>query len=91
VIPGDLLRPSSEKITRKQKILIPYPINIDKLVYSPLNIENKIIIFMELTKRILKKKINFRGCFKITQNKYPDLVEIITTKSVPYATYIELS
>jgi hypothetical protein len=62
VIPGDLDYALPEKKSPKAKILIPYPINIDKLVYSPLNIENKIIIFMELTKRILEKSI-FRGCF----------------------------
>jgi hypothetical protein len=52
VIPGDLDYALPLKKITESKILIPYPINIDKLVYSPLNIENKIIIFMELTKRI---------------------------------------
>jgi hypothetical protein len=31
----------------RAKKLIPYPINIDKLAYSPMQIENKIIIFWD--------------------------------------------
>jgi glycosyltransferase involved in cell wall biosynthesis len=92
VIPGDLDYALPLKNHSKAKILIPYPINIDKLVYSPLNIENKIIIFHGINETNFLKKGNqfFEAALKIIQNKYPDLVEVITTKSVPYATYIEL-
>jgi hypothetical protein len=50
VIPGDLDYAIPQKIIPRQKTLIPYPINTDILVHNPLAIEDKIIIFMGLTK-----------------------------------------
>ena len=92
VIPGDLdYAIPLEKHPRSKK-LIPYPINIDKLAYSPINIENKIIIFHGINEANYFKKGNgyFEDALKIIENKYSKNVEIITARSVPYATYIDL-
>ncbi|MFT5251727.1 MAG: hypothetical protein ACI87N_000714 [Flavobacteriales bacterium] len=92
VIPGDLDYAIPLQNHPKAKTLIPYPINIDTLVYNPLTIEDKIIIFHGINEANYYKKGNdyFESALKIIEQKYSSKVEIITTRSIPYADYINL-
>lgn len=92
VIPGDLDYAIPLVNHPKAKALIPYPINVDNLAYKPLKIEGKIIIFHGINEANYLKKGNafFEAALQTIEKKYPQRVEIVTVKSVPYATYIEL-
>jgi hypothetical protein len=92
VIPGDLDYAIPLKNHPKAVSLIPYPINIDKNKYSPLVIDHKIIVFHGINEANYYKKGNdyFEKTLEIIEQKYGNKVEVITTRSIPYATYIEL-
>ena len=72
--------------------LIPNPINIDKLQFESLKIDDKIIIFHGINNDNYLKKGNdyFEKALEIIQEKYREKVEIITVRSVPYSEYINL-
>ena len=72
--------------------LIPNPINIDKLQFESLKIDDKIIIFHGINNDNYVKKGNdyFEKALEIIQEKYREKVEIITVRSVPYSEYINL-
>ncbi|HEY1195831.1 glycosyltransferase [Flavobacterium sp.] len=72
--------------------MIPNPINIDKLLFEPIPITDKIIIFHGINNDNYLKKGNdyFEKALEIIEKKYNSKVEIITVRSVPYAEYINL-
>lgn len=72
--------------------MIPNPINIDKLLFEPLSIADKIIIFHGINNDNYLKKGNdyFEKALTIIEKKYGLKVEIITVRSVPYSEYINL-
>ena len=72
--------------------LIPNPVNTSKIEFSPLKIEDKIIIFHGINELNYIKKGNdiFEEALNTIRQKYQDKVEIITAKSVPYQEYINL-
>ncbi|MBL0013118.1 MAG: glycosyltransferase [Flavobacterium sp.] len=72
--------------------MIPNPINSDKIAFAPLVIEDKIVIFHGINSESYFKKGNdyFEEALAIIEKKYPNQVEIITTRSIPYAQYIDL-
>lgn len=71
---------------------IPYPIDLDKLEFKELDIEDKIIIFLGVNKYSYYQKgiPYFEKALKIIKEKYQDKVEIISTNTIPYPLYIEL-
>ncbi len=71
--------------------LIPNPINTNKIEFEPLQIEDKIFIFLGINKSSSVKKgsIYFEKALEIIKEKYPKQVEIIVTRSIPYTQYIE--
>ncbi|MDI1255168.1 MAG: glycosyltransferase [Flavobacterium sp.] len=71
--------------------LIPYPINTEKLIWSPLTISDKIIIFHGINEINASRKGNsyFEAALVAIGKKYPDKVDIITARSIPYAEYIQ--
>lgn len=71
--------------------LIPNPINLEKFEFSKLVIQDKIIIFHGINQENYYSKGNdyFENALAIIQKKYANQIEIITTRSVPYATYID--
>ncbi len=77
---------------KKHLGLIPNPINIEKLPFQPLNIEDKIIIFHGINNDNYLKKGNdfFEKALEIIEKKYTSKIEIITVYSVPYTEYINL-
>ncbi|MEP5340499.1 MAG: glycosyltransferase [Algibacter sp.] len=72
--------------------LIPNPINIHKIKFSPNKISKKIIIFHGINNMnyIKKGNIFFEDALNIIKNKYSDKIKIITTRDIPYQNYIEL-
>ncbi|MEQ3691097.1 MAG: glycosyltransferase [Flavobacterium sp.] len=75
-----------------QTTFIPNPINTDKIEYSPLKIEHKIIIFLGINRlSYLKKGIPyFEKALAIIKEKYPEKVDIIITENIPYNEYISM-
>ena len=71
---------------------IPNPINVDKITYTPLEIKDKIIIFLGINRlSYVKKGISyFEDALEIIKEKYPNKVEIIITENIPYSEYIKL-
>src|SRR5690606_29915537 len=71
--------------------LIPNPVNTDKLQYSSLSTEGKIIIFHGINRAHYFKKGNdyFEMALEQTQKKFPSKVEIISVEDIPYSEYIE--
>jgi glycosyltransferase involved in cell wall biosynthesis len=70
---------------------IPNPINIDKIKFEPLKIEKKIIIFLGINESSSVKKgsVFFEKALDVIKAKYPNQVEIIVTRSIPYQQYIK--
>ena len=70
---------------------IPNPINTNKITFEPLKIEDKIIIFLGINESSSVKKgsVFFEKALEIIKQKYPNQVEIIVTRSIPYQQYIE--
>ena len=71
---------------------IPNPINIDKIEYLSLKIEDKIIIFLGINRlSYLKKGIPFfEKALDIIKTKYPEKIEVIVTENIPYKEYITI-
>lgn len=72
--------------------LIPNPINVDKIVYEPLIVDDKIIIFLGINRlsHIKKGIVFFEKAMAIIQQKYKNKVEIIITENIPYSDYISI-
>ena len=70
--------------------LIPNPVNVDQLKFTPLIISEKIIIFHGINRRTYFKKGSdyFEKALQIIQKKYPEKVDIITVENLPYHEYI---
>lgn len=69
--------------------LIPNPINYKDLDYQPMEITDKIVILLGINPlSYIKKGIKFfEEALKIIQKKYPNQVEIVITKNLPYQDY----
>jgi glycosyltransferase involved in cell wall biosynthesis len=69
--------------------LIPHAINVDVLQFSPLKIEDKIIIFHGINRQNYFKKGNdiFDKALAIILENHGEKIEIVTVESVPYAIY----
>ncbi|MHA3788705.1 glycosyltransferase [Flavobacterium hauense] len=74
--------------------LIPFPINTEnlKVIDIPSPVTSRIVIFHGINKVNYYKKGNdfFEKALDVIAEKYGDRVEIITTRSVPYDTYVTL-
>lgn len=72
--------------------LIPNPINLEKLPYLPVPIEDKIFIFHGINRANYYKKGSdyFEEALSLLQKKYADKIKVITIENVPYSEYIEL-
>lgn len=71
--------------------IIPNPINIDTLKYTPSIVCNKIIIFHGINRHnyIKKGNIFFENALKIIKQKYASKIEIITVENLAYKDYIK--
>ena len=70
--------------------LIPHPIDVDHIEYSPLNISDKIVIFHGINRNNYYKKGNdlFEKALDIVNTKYREKIKIITAENLPYSEYI---
>jgi glycosyltransferase involved in cell wall biosynthesis len=70
--------------------LHPNPVNVDKIIHQPLDIQNTICIFLGInTLSYYKKGLDaFEAALAIIKQKYPEQVEICITTNLPYAEYI---
>jgi glycosyltransferase involved in cell wall biosynthesis len=77
--------------TPKYLGLIPNPVNVEKITFQPMISHDKTIIFHGINNESYYKKGNdyFEKALEIIRVKYPEKVEIITTRSVPYKQYID--
>ena len=71
---------------------IPNPINTQKINFSELKMDEKVIIFLGINRLSYNKKgIHFfEKALKIIEEKYAHKVEIIITENIPYRHYISL-
>ena len=71
--------------------LIPNPINTDTIPFESLPVSEKTVLFLGINTESYYKKGSdyFEKALQIIQEKYPDAIEIIVTRSIPYAHYIE--
>jgi len=92
IIASDLDYHAPLKDNKKYLGVIPNPINIDLISYSPLNLSEKINIFLGInSENATKKGISyFKEALDIIQNKYPEKVSIKITKNLPYKDYIKI-
>lgn len=72
--------------------LIPNPVNIAKIGFTPLSIPHKVSIFMGINNESYYKKGSdyFEKALAIIREKYPEKVAITITRSIPYNQYIKL-
>ncbi|MFT3796804.1 glycosyltransferase [Flavobacterium sp.] len=71
--------------------LVPNPVNVTKFDFESLPLD-KIVLFLGInTENYYKKGSDyFEQALEIIRQKYPEKVEIIVARSVPYAQYIQL-
>ncbi|MUU79650.1 glycosyltransferase [Winogradskyella endarachnes] len=71
--------------------MIPHAINLSKLEYSKPNIKDRIVIFHGINSFNYYKKGNdiFNDALTIIAEKFPNKVDIIITKDLPYKDYIK--
>lgn len=72
--------------------MIPNPINVDKITYTPLSIDKKIHIFHGINRANTIKKggLIIEEALRIIAEKHPNKVSIKSTYNIPYKTYIEI-
>ena len=91
IITSDLDYKIPMEAMKYQSIFIPNPINSDKITFEPLEIKAKIIIFLGINESSSIKKGSdfFEKALEIIEKKYPNQVEVIITRIIPYKHYIE--
>lgn len=70
---------------------VPNPINVSKIESFPLEINDKIMIFLGINRMNYIKKgiLFFEEALEIVKAKYPEKVKIVVTENVPYSEYIK--
>lgn len=71
--------------------LIPNPINTDKIIFKPIEIKDKIMIFHGINRMNYIKKGNryFEEALNIIKERHKSKVEIIVAENLPYKDYIK--
>jgi len=72
--------------------LIPNPVNSNEIEFISIEIKDKICIFLGINTLNATQKgiIFFEEALKIVEKKYPEKVEILVTKNLPYKEYINI-
>ncbi len=91
IIPSDLDYAIPYWHHPKATNLIPNPVNIDRILYNPPVITDKINIFFGINRLSYYKKGShiILKALKIIETDYPDKVQIILAENLPYASYIQ--
>lgn len=92
IIPGDYDYEMAYHQQNKVKPMIPFPVNIDKIRFTPLDVSGKIKIFHGINRINYYKKGNNHFCeaLRHIREKYKEQIEIIEVESIPYKDYIKL-
>ena len=92
IIPADYDYQMAYEQQPKVKPLIPFPINIDKIKFSTLDVSGKIIIFHGINRLNYYKKGNNHFCeaLKQVKLKYKERIEVIEVENIPYKDYVKL-
>ncbi|WP_031456254.1 glycosyltransferase family protein [Flavobacterium chungangense] len=92
LIPTDFDYVEANRNSPIYKGFIPYPVNIKKLKFEKLFIENKIVIFLGIGRYSYHQKgiIYFEKALELIKKKYAERVEIIIVNTIPYPEYINL-
>ncbi|WP_116787495.1 glycosyltransferase family protein [Flavobacterium psychrotrophum] len=71
---------------------IANPINTNKIHFLPLEVKDKVVIFLGINRLSYIKKgiVFFEKALEIIAEKYTDKAEIIITENIPYAEYIKI-
>lgn len=71
--------------------LLPNPVNVSKIKFSPLKDSDKIVLFLGINRsNYYRKGIDFfEKALTEIQQKYPDKVKIIKAENLPYDEYIK--
>lgn len=71
--------------------LIPNPVNVDKMVFHPMETSGKTTIFLGINDESYYKKgcDFFEKALVVIRKKYPE-IDIIVSRSIPYSQYINL-
>lgn len=71
--------------------LIPNPINTDTIRFESHPVSDKVVFFLGINNESYYKKGSdyFEKALQIIQEKYPEKVEVIITRSIPYQQYIQ--
>lgn len=91
VIPGDMDYVMAYEHHDKVRELIPFPVNLEKLKFTPLTITDKVVIFHGINRVNYYKKGNdvFEKALEIVKKKHSNNIEILTVENLPYNQYIE--
>ncbi|TNJ43581.1 glycosyltransferase [Tamlana fucoidanivorans] len=91
-IPADMDYEMAYKDLSIGKPLIPFPVNIDTIKYTPLKVNGEIHIFHGINRVNFYKKGNDYFCkaLEAIKVKYKDRVLITEVTSIPYRDYIKL-
>ena len=92
IVPGDYDYEMAYQQKDKVKPLIPFPVNIDKIKFKPLDVSGKVKIFHGINRINYYKKGNNHFCeaLKQIQTKYKDRIEIAQVENIPYKDYKKL-
>lgn len=71
--------------------MVPNPINLEKLPYSPLKIVDRIVIFHGINDNNYYKKGNdiFEDALALLSQTHANSIDIVTVRSLPYDEYIK--
>lgn len=71
--------------------MVPNPVNIEKIEYTPLVIGEKIVIFHGINKTnyFIKGNDIFETALAVIEQKFGNKVEIVTVENLPYNQYIK--
>jgi len=91
VIPASVEYSIAYENTLKTLPLIPNPVNVDKIGFTPFIKNGKIKILHGINSANYIKKGNryFQEALDIITKKYPNKIEVITTKDLAYKEYIK--
>lgn len=92
IIASDFDYVEANKVNSNYSGFIPCPVNTKKLVFNELIINDKVVIFLGISKWSYHQKgiAFFEQALEIIKEKYSNKVEIITVNTIPYPIYIEL-
>lgn len=81
---------SFPKLKEKTVKTIPLPINCDEIDYRENIVNNKIVIFHGINRELAKGTPFIREALEVISNKYPNDVEVIINKRMPFQEYLEV-